>query len=88
MFADLTLHPPSAVLWTIHADVANVDAGTAKEMTFKEAAALLRVDPSTLRKQAHRKRLRATRKGRDWHVTRGEVERYRREVSRKGKTSP
>jgi len=57
-------------------------------MTFKEAAALLRVDPSTLRKQAHRKRLRATRKGRDWHVTRGEVERYRREVSRKGKTEP
>jgi excisionase family DNA binding protein len=58
------------------------------DMTLKEAAGLLGVDPSTLRAQANRRRLQATRIGRDWHVTRAEVERYRREVSRKAMPRP
>lgn len=51
-------------------------------MTLKEAAALVGVDPSTLRKQAGLGKLRARRIGRDWHVTRREADRYKREVSR------
>jgi excisionase family DNA binding protein len=56
-------------------------------MTLKEAAVLVGVDPSTLRNQANKGRLRAQRVGRDWHVTRREVERYRREVSRNAQKS-
>lgn len=48
-------------------------------MTLTEAAALLGLSPTTLRSQIRHGALRATKKGRDWHVTPGEVERYRRE---------
>ena len=48
-------------------------------MTLKQAAALLGVEPGTLRRQVNLGKLHAAKKGRDWHVTPGEVERYRRE---------
>lgn len=46
-------------------------------MTLKEAAAILGVTPDTLRQQIAAGRLKATKRGRDWWVTKGEVERYR-----------
>lgn len=46
-------------------------------VTLTEAAALLGLSPTTLRSQIRHGALRATKKGRDWHVTPGEVERYR-----------
>lgn len=46
-------------------------------MTLKEAAASLGVTPDTLRQQIAAGRLKATKRGRDWWVTKGEVERYR-----------
>ncbi len=48
-------------------------------MTLPEAAALLDVVPATLRQQIANGRLRATKRGRDWWLTRAEVERYQRE---------
>lgn len=47
-----------------------------------QAAELLGVSHATLRAQVHRGRLRAIKVGRDWLVTREEVERYRAEVQR------
>ena len=52
-------------------------------MTLVEAAALLGVTAATLRQQIANGKLRATKRGRDWWVTRGEVARYGRE-SRRG----
>ncbi len=46
-------------------------------MTTKEAAAILGVTAATLRQQIANGRLRATKLGRDWSLTRREVERYR-----------
>ena len=46
-------------------------------MTLKEAAAILGVTPDTLRQQIAAGRLKAVKRGRDWWVTKGEVERYR-----------
>ena len=55
-------------------------------MTLTEAAALLELAPSTLRKSIARGALTATKKGRDWHVTPREVERYRAEhLGRRGR---
>jgi len=51
-------------------------------MTLREAAQLLGVTPDTLRQQVHAGALRARKSGRDWHVTRAEVERYQREHRR------
>jgi excisionase family DNA binding protein len=51
-------------------------------MTLTEAAATLGVTPATLRQQIARGKLRAVKRGRDWWVSRREVERYRRESSR------
>ena len=48
-------------------------------MALPEAAALLGVAPATLRQQIANGRLRATKRGRDWWLTRAEVERYQRE---------
>ncbi len=61
-------------------------------MTLKEAAALLGVQPATCRQQIKNKRLKATKRGRDWYVSAAEVERYR-EISlgqpgRRHKTKP
>lgn len=47
-------------------------------MTLAEAAAELRIDASTLRHQIRNGRLRARMLGRDWLVTRQELERYRK----------
>ena len=52
-------------------------------MTLPEAAASLGVTTATLRQQIANGKLRARKVGRDWSVTPGEVERYRRE-SRRG----
>lgn len=48
-------------------------------MTLVEAAAILGVTPATLRQQIARGKLRAMKRGRDWWVTKGELERYRRD---------
>ena len=51
-------------------------------MTLPEAAALLGIRADTLRRQVALGKLHATKKGRDWHVTPAEVERYRAEHRR------
>ncbi len=51
-------------------------------MTLNEAARLLGLSPDTLRVQIRNGRLKATKRGRDWWVTKGEVERYERESKR------
>lgn len=51
-------------------------------MTLKDAAESLGVQAATLRQQIANGKLKATKRGRDWWVTRGEVERYRRESRR------
>ena len=51
-------------------------------MTLTEAARLLGVAADTLRRQVHLGKLKARKVGRDWHVTPGEVERYRKEHRR------
>jgi excisionase family DNA binding protein len=48
-------------------------------MTLTEAAALLGVTAATLRQQIAKGKLRATKRGRDWWVTKGEVARYQRD---------
>jgi excisionase family DNA binding protein len=53
-------------------------------VTLPEAAALLGIRADTLRRQVALGKLHATKKGRDWHVTRAEVERYRAEHRRHG----
>jgi excisionase family DNA binding protein len=52
-------------------------------ITLVEAARRLGVTPDTLRAQVHRKKLLATKVGRDWLVEEDEVERYRRESKRR-----
>lgn len=51
-------------------------------MTLNEAAAVLGLSAATLRQQVHNGKLRATKRGRDWWVTRREVQRYARESRR------
>jgi len=51
-------------------------------VTLTKAAALLGVTAATLRQQIANGKLRATKRGRDWWVTRREVERYRTTSSR------
>jgi excisionase family DNA binding protein len=51
-------------------------------VTLLQAAALLGVTAATLRQQIANGKLRATKRGRDWWVTRGEVARYARDSSR------
>ena len=46
-------------------------------MTLAEAAALLGVTAATLRQQIANGKLRGAKRGRDWHVTPREIERYR-----------
>lgn len=48
-------------------------------MMLKDAATRLGLAPATLRHQIKNGRLKAAKRGRDWHVTVREVERYRRE---------
>jgi excisionase family DNA binding protein len=48
-------------------------------VTLTEAGASLGLSPATLRVQIRNGKLRATKTGRDWHVTPREVERYRAE---------
>ena len=51
-------------------------------MTLREAAERIGVTPDTLRQQIANGKLRATKRGRDWWVTKGEVERYGKENRR------
>jgi excisionase family DNA binding protein len=51
-------------------------------MTLVEAAALLGVTAATLRQQIANGKLRAVKRGRDWWVTRREVDRYQRDNRR------
>jgi len=53
-------------------------------LSLIEAAAMLGVTPDNLRGAIKRGVLKATKHGRDWWVSVGEVERYRRE-NRRGK---
>jgi excisionase family DNA binding protein len=46
---------------------------------LKEAAAMLEVQPATLRQQIRNGKLFADKIGRDWHVSKSEVRRYSRE---------
>jgi excisionase family DNA binding protein len=46
-------------------------------LTLAEAAALLDLSPTTLRVQVRNGKLKAVKRGRDWHVSRRELERYR-----------
>lgn len=55
----------------------------APPITLREAAQILGVSPDTLRQQVHRKRLTATKLGRDWFVTRAELAKYLKRYSRK-----
>jgi excisionase family DNA binding protein len=48
-------------------------------MTIPQAAASLGLAASTLRHQIRREKLAAHKIGRDWYVTVGEVERYRKD---------
>ena len=57
-------------------------------MTLKEAADLLGLAPATLGIQIAKKKLRATKHGRDWWVSPREVERYRRESLGQAKGGP
>ena len=50
--------------------------------TLTEAAALLGVAASTLRRQIHNGKLKGRLLGKTWVVTRAEVERYRRDSLR------
>lgn len=58
----------------------NNNFGTVIELTVKEAAARLGIQPATVRQQIGRGRLHASKRGRDWFVTPAEIDRYRREV--------
>lgn len=51
-------------------------------MTVKEAAEQLGLSPTTLRIQIMKGKLKATKRGRDWHITPREVERYRQKHKR------
>ena len=53
-------------------------------MTHIEAAAILGVTPDNLRGAIARGSLKGTKRGRDWWVTKAEVERYGRENRRRG----
>ena len=57
-------------------------------MTLTEAARVLGLKPDTLRSQIRHGALKATKRGRDWHVTSKEVERYRLEnMGRRGRSA-
>lgn len=46
-------------------------------MTTAEAAALLGLSPTTVRRQIENGRIKARKVGRDWHITPAAVEAYR-----------
>lgn len=50
----------------------------AEAMTVNEAAVSLDISPDSVRKAIKRGTLDAKRRGRDWWITNGAVERYRR----------
>jgi len=59
-------------------------ARNGERMTLTEAAVVLGLTAATLRQQIAKGKLAARKVGRDWTVTTGEIERYRRDSRRKG----
>lgn len=55
---------------------------TAQTLTLAEAAKQSGISAATLRKQIHNRRLRATKRGRDWMVTAHELANYVAKYSR------
>lgn len=51
-------------------------------LTLPEAARIAGLSPVTLRVQIFKGRLQAVKRGRDWYVTRKELERYMADVAR------
>src|SRR3954447_13665130 len=58
---------------------------SAPRMNLRDAAALIGVDPATLRQQISRGNLRAKKSGRDWTVARNDVEHYARTRGRRAR---
>lgn len=56
------------------------------EYTTDEVAELLNIKPRAVRGHIERKNLKATKRGRDYHITQEELERFTRE--RKGPGQP
>ena len=56
------------------------------DYTTTEAAAFLGMQPRTVTRNIERKNLKATKRGRDYHITQEELERFIRE--RKGPGQP
>jgi len=56
-------------------------------MTTNQAAIVLDILPSTLRKQIRAGRIKAVKMGRDWFIEPEEVDRYRREHQQTGLTT-
>lgn len=54
-------------------------------LTGPQAAELLGVDPSVVRRALLQRRMRGTKRGRDWYIKREEVERYAAERRNSGK---
>ncbi len=58
-------------------------------LTTEEAARLLGISAATVRQSIRRGALAATRHGRDWYLTRAEIDRYARERQTwKGTSAP
>jgi excisionase family DNA binding protein len=57
-------------------------------LSLADASRELGVAHDTLRAQIHRGRLHAVRPGRDWLITRAELDRYRRESKRRDLSNP
>lgn len=53
-------------------------------LTLREAADLAGLSPTTLRVQIRNRKLQASKRGRDWWVTRKELERYMEKIARGG----
>lgn len=54
-------------------------------LTLTEAARLANLSPATIRKQIHNRRVPATKKGRDWFVTRQDILGYLASRSTRGR---
>jgi len=57
-------------------------------LTLAEAAALLGIEPGTLRRQIHLGKLRGRKVGPIWTISERELERYRRESHRERNDAP
>jgi len=65
---------------SVPSTLAHMTEPTRTTLTLTEAAHGLGVQPATLRAQIARGRLAAERRGRDWHITPAEYDRYKSQV--------